>query len=223
MSTRWVEGKRKCRNVRSHQDTIFLHSKDCCQFLRLLCLTDRCAVLPADRSPRFCQRTDEFPLYSRRPSCDTMALAMCDPGLRRRDSSECEEDSLPEVYMDSGLSTLRGSHAGYDSEQEVSRGQEEEEAEEERAKVQMEANSLSSTMGENSDTEVRRRSAGTWRSTVASLIDTMTADAFTIIHCGHIHGWVWNPVPCLTFLREFHCEQESALHHMNPRRSEFPA
>lgn len=85
-----------------------------------------------------------------------MALAMCDPGLRRRHSSECEEDSLPEVYMDSGLSTLRGSHAGYDSEQEVSRGLEEE-AEEERATVQREANSVSRTMGENSDTEVRRR------------------------------------------------------------------
>ncbi|XP_075875726.1 ras and EF-hand domain-containing protein homolog isoform X2 [Nelusetta ayraudi] len=113
-----------------------------------ICYTSQYALLD-----RFCQRTDEFPLYSRRPSCDTMALAMCDPGLKRRDSSECEEDSLPEVYMDSGLSTLRGSHAGYDSEQEVSRGQEEEEAEEERAKVQMEANSLSSTMGENSDTE----------------------------------------------------------------------
>lgn len=85
---------------------------------------------------------------------------MCDPGLRRRHSSECEEDSLPEVYMDSGLSTLRGSHAGYDSEQEVSKGQEEE-AEEERAKVRREANSHSSAIGESSDTEVRRRFAGT--------------------------------------------------------------
>lgn len=134
---------------------------------------------PLCRSHRFCQRTDEFPLYSRRPSCDTLALAMCDPGLRRRHSSECEEDSLPEVYMDSGLSTLRGSHAGYDSEQEVSKGPEEE-AEEKRAKFQREANSLSSTMGENSDTEVRRRFAGTWRSTLGSLIGTMTADVFRI-------------------------------------------
>uniref|UniRef100_A0A671UW51 RAS and EF-hand domain containing n=1 Tax=Sparus aurata TaxID=8175 RepID=A0A671UW51_SPAAU len=59
-----------------------------------------------------------FQTFSRRPSVDTLALAMCDPGLKRRDSSECEVDSLPEFYMDSGLSTLRGSHEGYDSEQE---------------------------------------------------------------------------------------------------------
>ncbi|CAJ1068951.1 ras and EF-hand domain-containing protein homolog isoform X1 [Xyrichtys novacula] len=78
---------------------------------------------------RFCQRTDEFPLFSRRPSGDSLALAMCDPGLRRRHSSECEEDSLPEVYMDSGLSTLRSSHEGYDSEPEVKGGPEEEEVE----------------------------------------------------------------------------------------------
>uniref|UniRef100_A0A3Q1B179 RAS and EF-hand domain containing n=1 Tax=Amphiprion ocellaris TaxID=80972 RepID=A0A3Q1B179_AMPOC len=68
---------------------------------------------------RVCQRTDEFPLYTRRPSCDTLALAMCDPGLRRRHSSECEQDSLPEIYVDSGMSTLRGSHGGYDSEHDI--------------------------------------------------------------------------------------------------------
>uniref|UniRef100_A0A3B5LAC8 RAS and EF-hand domain containing n=1 Tax=Xiphophorus couchianus TaxID=32473 RepID=A0A3B5LAC8_9TELE len=62
------------------------------------------------------QRLDDFPLYPRRPSCDTLALAICDPGLRRRHSSECEEDSLPEIYVDSGMSTLRGSHGGYDWE-----------------------------------------------------------------------------------------------------------
>uniref|UniRef100_A0A3Q0RDN6 RAS and EF-hand domain containing n=1 Tax=Amphilophus citrinellus TaxID=61819 RepID=A0A3Q0RDN6_AMPCI len=83
-------------------------------------------VFIADLFLRYCQRMDEHPLYSRQPSCDTLALAMCDPGLRRRHSSECEEDSLPEIYMDSGLSTLRGSHGGYDSEHEV-KGQEEEE------------------------------------------------------------------------------------------------
>nr|XP_020458125.1 ras and EF-hand domain-containing protein isoform X2 [Monopterus albus] len=75
---------------------------------------------------RFCQHMDEYPLYGTRPSSDTMALAMCDPGLRRRHSSECEVDSLPEIYMDSGMSTLRGSHGGYDSELEV-KGQEDEE------------------------------------------------------------------------------------------------
>uniref|UniRef100_A0A3P9B8I6 RAS and EF-hand domain containing n=1 Tax=Maylandia zebra TaxID=106582 RepID=A0A3P9B8I6_9CICH len=71
------------------------------------------------------ERITRYPLFSRRPSGDTLALAMCDPGLRRRHSSECEEDSLPEIYVDSGLSTLRGSHGGYDSEHEV-KGQEEE-------------------------------------------------------------------------------------------------
>uniref|UniRef100_A0A3Q3VJG8 EF-hand domain-containing protein n=1 Tax=Mola mola TaxID=94237 RepID=A0A3Q3VJG8_MOLML len=103
---------------------------------------------------RFCQRMDEYPLYPRRPSCDTLALAMCDPGLRRRHSSECEEDSLPEIYMDSGLSTLRGSNGGYDSEQEA-KGQEEEE-EEERMEKKKEEDTNDSMMGENSDTEVRR-------------------------------------------------------------------
>uniref|UniRef100_A0A668AZL9 RAS and EF-hand domain containing n=1 Tax=Myripristis murdjan TaxID=586833 RepID=A0A668AZL9_9TELE len=76
-------------------------------------------------------RTETEPLFPRRPSGDTMALAMCDPGLRRRHSSECEEDSLPESYMDSGLSTLRGSHGGYDSDQEVKGQEVEEELEEE--------------------------------------------------------------------------------------------
>ena len=95
---------------------------------------------------------EDFPLYTRRPSCDTLALAMCDPGLRRRHSSECEEDdSLPEVYVDSGLSTLRGSHAGYDSEQEAKFHEEEEEREEKKR----EDYNNDSVMGEHSDTEVR--------------------------------------------------------------------
>ncbi|XP_061529338.1 ras and EF-hand domain-containing protein [Phycodurus eques] len=77
---------------------------------------------------RLCQRPDDYPVFGRRPSSESLALALCDPGLQRRNSSECEEDSLPEIYMDSGLSTLRGSHGGYDSEQEV-KGLEEEEEE----------------------------------------------------------------------------------------------
>lgn len=97
---------------------------------------------------------EDFPIYTRRPSCDTLALAMCDPGLRRRHSSECEEDSLPEIFMDSGLSTLRGSHGGYDSEQEA-KGPEEEE-EEEREKKKREDDNNDSMMGENSDNEVRQ-------------------------------------------------------------------
>ncbi|XP_067378185.1 ras and EF-hand domain-containing protein [Channa argus] len=106
-----------------------------------ICYTSPYAIID-----RFCQRMDEFPLYSQRPSCDTLALAMCDPGLRRRHSSECEEDSLPEVYVDSGLSTLRGSHGGYDSEQEA-KGQEQEK------RKKREDDILDSMMGENSDNE----------------------------------------------------------------------
>ncbi|XP_028313804.1 ras and EF-hand domain-containing protein isoform X2 [Gouania willdenowi] len=99
---------------------------------------------------KFRQRADEFPAYGRRPSCDTLALAMCDPGLRRRDSSECEEDSMPELYMDSGLSTLRGSHGGYDSEPEV-KGHEEDDTEEEEEKVGEDVTDR--RMRESSDTE----------------------------------------------------------------------
>lgn len=109
---------------------------------------------------------DDLPVFTRRPSCDTMALAMCDPGMRRRHSSECEEDSLPEIYMDSGLSTLRGSHAGYDSEQEV-KGQEEEE-EEERVKKKAEDDNNDSMMGENSDTEVTQSEGQAHRHNVSS-------------------------------------------------------
>ncbi|KAI4821114.1 hypothetical protein KUCAC02_029062 [Chaenocephalus aceratus] len=94
-----------------------------------------CFTSPYALMDRFSQRMEDFPpVYSRRPSCDTLALAMCDPGLRRRDSSECEEDSLPEVYTDSGLSTLRGSHGGYDSEQEVKSLEEEDRREEKTGK-----------------------------------------------------------------------------------------
>lgn len=109
---------------------------------------------------------DDLPVFTRRPSCDTMALAMCDPGMRRRHSSECEEDSLPEIYMDSGLSTLRGSHTGYDSEQEV-KGQEEEE-EEERVKKKAEDDNNDSMMGENSDTEVTQSEGQAHRHNVSS-------------------------------------------------------
>ncbi|XP_068167287.1 ras and EF-hand domain-containing protein isoform X2 [Antennarius striatus] len=110
-----------------------------------------CYTSPYALMDRFCQRMDDYPLYSRRPSCDTLALAMCDPGLRRRHSSECEEDSLPEIYMDSGLSTLRGSHGGYDSEHDV-KGQDEDEVDE-RVKTKEQDENNHSMMGENSDTE----------------------------------------------------------------------
>ncbi|XP_056889674.1 ras and EF-hand domain-containing protein homolog [Takifugu flavidus] len=110
-----------------------------------------CYSSPYALTDRFCQRMDDFPLYSRRPSCDTLALAMCDPGLRRRHSSECEEDSLPEIYMDSGLSTLRGSHGGYDSELEV-KGHEEEDGEQ-RVKKKLKCGIRDSLAGENCDVE----------------------------------------------------------------------
>ncbi|KAM9858565.1 ras and EF-hand domain-containing protein homolog [Aulostomus maculatus] len=95
-----------------------------------ICYTSQFALMD-----RFSQRMDDIPLYPRRRSSDTLALAMCDPGLRRRHSSDCEVDSLPEVYMDSGLSTLRGSHGGYDSEQEA-KGLEAEEEEEVEVEVE---------------------------------------------------------------------------------------
>uniref|UniRef100_A0A3Q1GVI9 RAS and EF-hand domain containing n=1 Tax=Acanthochromis polyacanthus TaxID=80966 RepID=A0A3Q1GVI9_9TELE len=103
---------------------------------------------------RVCRRADDFPLYTHRPSCDTLALAMCDPGLRRRHSSECEEDSLPEIYVDSGMSTLRGSHGGYDSEHDVKGQEEEEEEERQEKKKEGEDYNNDSMMGENSDTDV---------------------------------------------------------------------
>uniref|UniRef100_A0A3Q1H4U2 RAS and EF-hand domain containing n=1 Tax=Acanthochromis polyacanthus TaxID=80966 RepID=A0A3Q1H4U2_9TELE len=102
---------------------------------------------------RVCRRADDFPLYTHRPSCDTLALAMCDPGLRRRHSSECEEDSLPEIYVDSGMSTLRGSHGGYDSEHDVKGQEEEEEEERQEKKKEGEDYNNDSMMGENSDTD----------------------------------------------------------------------
>uniref|UniRef100_A0A087YM10 RAS and EF-hand domain containing n=1 Tax=Poecilia formosa TaxID=48698 RepID=A0A087YM10_POEFO len=105
---------------------------------RSICYPSPHALL--DRSgPRMDPRGT--PHYPRRPSCDTLALAICDPGLRRRHSSECEEDSLPEIYVDSGMSTLRGSHGGYDWEPEV-QGQDGEEEEKK-----------DSILGESSDTE----------------------------------------------------------------------
>ncbi|ROL48862.1 Ras and EF-hand domain-containing protein [Anabarilius grahami] len=59
---------------------------------------------------------DHFRLMEgRRPSCDSLALALCDP-MRRR---SCEEDSLPDSCVDSGMSTLR-SNNGYDYEHERS-------------------------------------------------------------------------------------------------------
>lgn len=99
--------------------------------------------------PRFYQNMDESPLYSHTASCDTLAFALCDPGLRRRLSSEYEEDSLPESNLDSGMSTLRGSNGGYDSEHD-GKGQEEEE--EERRVEEENEDSMSE---DNSDTDVR--------------------------------------------------------------------
>lgn len=107
-----------------------------------------------DFVPRFCQRMDEYPLYTRRLSCDSLALAMCDPGLRRCNSSEFEEDSLPEVYMDSGLSTLRGSHGGYDSELEAKCLEADQEEEKEKKEVNGKNGNNDILMEENFNTEV---------------------------------------------------------------------
>ncbi|XP_053726926.1 ras and EF-hand domain-containing protein homolog [Synchiropus splendidus] len=106
-----------------------------------------CYSTPNTLMDRFVQRMDDYAAYNRRPSCDTLALAMCDPGLMRRYSSECEEDSLPEIYMDSGLSTLRGSHGGYDSEQDSKLI--------EADKIENEQNEIDSVVEVQSDTELQ--------------------------------------------------------------------
>ncbi|XP_078808420.1 ras and EF-hand domain-containing protein homolog isoform X2 [Oryzias latipes] len=108
-----------------------------------------CYSSPHALLERVSERINDLSPFSRQPSSDTLALAICDPGLRRRHSSDCEEDSLPEVSVDSGLSTLKRSHEGYDSEQEV-KGQEEEKKEEMKS---VEDDNNDSLMGENSDTE----------------------------------------------------------------------
>uniref|UniRef100_A0A8C7JBE5 RAS and EF-hand domain containing n=1 Tax=Oncorhynchus kisutch TaxID=8019 RepID=A0A8C7JBE5_ONCKI len=81
-------------------------------------------------------------LGCRRPSLDTLALALCDPAMQVKRSSEV--DSLPESSLDSGMSTLRGSNNEYDSEQEV-KGHEEE---------QRVAGNTDSLAGAHSDNDV---------------------------------------------------------------------
>uniref|UniRef100_A0A673YLV2 RAS and EF-hand domain containing n=1 Tax=Salmo trutta TaxID=8032 RepID=A0A673YLV2_SALTR len=85
---------------------------------------------------------DRSSLWCRRPSLDTLALALCDPAMQGKRS--CEVDSLPESCLDSGMSTLRGSNNGYDSEQEV-KGHEEE---------QRGARNIDSLAGDHSDNDV---------------------------------------------------------------------
>ncbi|XP_042277479.1 ras and EF-hand domain-containing protein homolog isoform X1 [Thunnus maccoyii] len=143
-----------------------------------------CYSSPYALMDRFCQRMEDFPMYSRRPSCDTLALAMCDPGLRRRHSSECEEDSLPESYMDSGLSTLRGSHGGYDSEQETKCQEEEEEEEvEERDKKKGDDDNNDSLIEENSDTELTETQDGesAFGSDSSSVLDWKPSEPVSVI------------------------------------------
>ncbi|XP_076010328.1 ras and EF-hand domain-containing protein homolog [Genypterus blacodes] len=140
-----------------------------------------CHSTPYALADRFCQRMDEYPAYSRRPSCDTLALAMCDPGLRRRHSSECEEDSLPESYIDSGLSTLRGSHRGYDSDHET-KGHEEEEEDGRESKGTMKDEDNNDILRcETSDAELTetqdRESA--FGSESGSVLDWKPADSFS--------------------------------------------
>ncbi|XP_056319033.1 ras and EF-hand domain-containing protein isoform X1 [Danio aesculapii] len=91
---------------------------------------DRCCNTCVDE-----EDYDQFRLMAgmRRQSCDSLALALCDP-MRRR---SCEEDSLP----DSGMSTLR-SNIGYDYEHE-------------RTSSPVEAEDSNTTVsGDTSDTEV---------------------------------------------------------------------
>uniref|UniRef100_A0A8C1SXB1 RAS and EF-hand domain containing n=1 Tax=Cyprinus carpio TaxID=7962 RepID=A0A8C1SXB1_CYPCA len=84
---------------------------------------------------------DQFGLMEglRRPSCDSLALALCDP-MRRR---SCEEDSLPESCVDSGMSTLRSNNS-YDYGHERTSCLSPEQA----------ADSNTTVSGDTSDTEV---------------------------------------------------------------------
>ncbi|KAM3610568.1 uncharacterized protein V6R79_005851 [Siganus canaliculatus] len=143
-----------------------------------ICYTSSYALMD-----RFSQRLDDYPVFSRRPSCDTLALAMCDPGLKRRHSSECEEDSLPETYMDSGLSTLRGSHGGYDSESEV-KFQEELEKEERRAKKKEEDDNNDSIIEGISDIEPAETQDGesAFGSDSSSVLDWKPAESIAVIN-----------------------------------------
>ncbi|XP_068559004.1 ras and EF-hand domain-containing protein isoform X2 [Cebidichthys violaceus] len=138
-----------------------------------------CYTSPYALMDRFSQRMDDIPMYSRRPSCDSLALAMCDPGLKRRHSSEYEEDSLPEVYIDSGMSTLRGSHGGYDSEQEA-KGQEEEEEREKKKKG--EHDNKDSMTEENSDTEPAETQDGesAFGSDSSSVLDWKPSESISV-------------------------------------------
>lgn len=82
---------------------------------------------------------DQFRLMAglRRHSCESLALALCDP-MRRH---SCEEDSLPDSCVDSGMSTLR-SNNGYEFEHEGASCHE------------LAADNSSTVSGDTSDTEV---------------------------------------------------------------------
>ncbi|XP_062854685.1 ras and EF-hand domain-containing protein [Trichomycterus rosablanca] len=67
-----------------------------------------------DRYFRGCLDESYEQLRTRTQSCESLALALCDPMCRR---NSCEVDSLDESCVDSGMSTLR-SNTGYDSEHE---------------------------------------------------------------------------------------------------------
>ncbi|XP_037337805.2 ras and EF-hand domain-containing protein isoform X2 [Pungitius pungitius] len=143
-----------------------------------------CYTSPHALTDRFCQRMEDFPIYSRRPSCDTLALAMCDPGLRHRRGSGCEEDSLPEVQMDSGLSTLTRSHGGYESEQGFKSQEEEEEEEREEdgeGKIERPDNN-ESLRGGNSDTEPadNQDSESAFGSESSSVLDWKPSESISV-------------------------------------------
>ncbi|XP_057213453.1 ras and EF-hand domain-containing protein isoform X3 [Triplophysa rosa] len=75
----------------------------------------------------------------RRHSCESLALALCDP-MRRH---SCEEDSLPDSCVDSGMSTLR-SNNGYEFEHEGASC----------ASHELAADNSTTVSGDTSDTEV---------------------------------------------------------------------
>ena len=107
---------------------------------------------------------------------------MCDPGLRRRHSSECAEDCLAESCLDSGLSTLRGSRGDYDSEPEA-KGQEEEEQGEEMGEKEEEEEKKVEEEEEEEEEEVNREANDTEDSMTGD-VDSEVDVSHTYVHAG---------------------------------------
>ncbi|XP_067268576.1 ras and EF-hand domain-containing protein homolog [Pseudorasbora parva] len=95
------QSKNKTQRVSGLSPGVYMRKNICSSHF------DRCFNTCADED---CDHRFRL-MEGRRRSCESLALALCDP-MRRR---SCEEDSLPDSCVDSGMSTLR-SNNGYDYE-----------------------------------------------------------------------------------------------------------